>query len=82
MTKGRPRNYVIKIYCRKCGFLLYKYLKEGEGHLVKCYASNILEDYTKESLKCPGCGEKFARKAVYHNRLANKIIQGKVYVRS
>ena len=41
----------------------------------------ILEDHTKGDLKCPKCGQQFARKKVIHNKPANKIIQGKVYVK-
>jgi len=49
------------------------------GHLVKCYKERIVKDYTKGDLKCPSCGEDFAREAMYHGMPANKIIQGKVY---
>lgn len=77
---GRQRNYVIKIYCKNCNSLIYKYLKEGEGHLLKCYVSNILESNTKVPLHCPGCGKQFAREGLVHNRPAHKIVQGAVYV--
>ncbi len=46
------------------------------------YQDRISEDYTRGDLKCPQCGEIFAREAVYHGKPANKIIPGKVYVRS
>jgi len=76
------RNFrTIKVYCKKCGTLLYKYHKSKTGHLLKCYKSRIKEDYTKGDLKCPNCGEEFAREAIIHNKSANKIIQGKVYVK-
>ncbi len=78
---GNKRNYIIDIYCVKCSTHLYRYLKEGEGKLIKCYTTNILEDDTINPLHCPGCGEEFAREAIYHNRPAYKIIQGKVYVK-
>jgi hypothetical protein len=71
--------YKIKIYCMNCNAELYYYQKDKPGHLVKCYKDRILEDYTKGDLKCPKCGDLFARDAMYHNRPANKIIQGKVY---
>ncbi|MFH0869315.1 MAG: hypothetical protein V1839_03745 [archaeon] len=74
------RNYIINIYCSACKSHIYKYLKEGEGHLLKCYASNILENKTKLHLHCPGCGKQFAREALVHNRPAHKIIQGSVFV--
>jgi ribosomal protein S27E len=78
--KGR-RTHIIKVYCAKCQTLLYKYQKAGLGSLIKCYKDRIAEDYTRGDLKCPKCGETFAREAVYHGKPANKIILGKVYVR-
>ena len=78
--KGR-RTHIIKVYCVKCHALLYKYQKEGLGSLIKCYKDRIAEDYTKADLKCPNCGETFAREAVYHGKPANKIIRGKIYIR-
>ena len=77
----KKKIHTIKIYCAKCKALLYKYHKEGQGHLVKCYKDKILEDHTRKDLKCPKCNEVFARETIIHNRPANKIIQGKVYVR-
>ena len=71
----------IKIYCQKCRKLLYKYQKEGTGYLVKCFEHKIIKDYTKRDLKCPQCGEKFARKIKIAGKPANKIIQGKVFVK-
>jgi len=50
--------------------------KRGE-----CYKDRILKDYTKGDLKCPKCGEVFAREAIIHAKPANKIIQGKVCVK-
>jgi hypothetical protein len=41
----------------------------------------IVDDYTGHDLKCPNCRQEFAREAVYHNRPANKIIQGKVFIK-
>ena len=76
------RNYTMKVYCSECGTQLYKYLKEGEGHLVKCFKSNILEDFTDEPMHCPECDSEFAREASYHNRPVFKIIQGKVRTKS
>ena len=80
-NKITRQTHIIKIYCSKCNALLYKYRKEKLGHLVKCYKSSIIKDRTKGDLKCPKCGQLFAREAVYHNRPANKIIQGKVYTK-
>lgn len=70
-----------KIYCANCHTLLYKYYKAKEGHLVKCYKDHIKEDYTRGDLKCPNCGIQFAREKMIHGCPANKIIQGKVYVK-
>ena len=80
-TKGGSRIYTIKVYCAQCKTLLYRYQKQGIGLLVKCYKDRIIQDNTKGDLKCPNCGQLFARDAVYHNRPANKIIQGKVFVK-
>ena len=71
----------IKVYCANCRTLLYKYLKAGPGRLVKCYTDKIVEDYTYGELRCPRCGTGFAREKMIRGRLANKIIQGKVFVR-
>jgi len=71
----------IKIYCANCQTLLYKYHKDVRGLLVKCYKDRIVSDYTTGDLKCPNCGIQFAREAKYHNKPANKIIQGKVFVK-
>ena len=43
---GKNDWYTITILCSKCQTSLYKYKKEGGGELIKCYVSNILEDYT------------------------------------
>ena len=71
----------IKVFCQGCNTLLYKYHKDKPGHLLKCYKVRIKQDYTKGDLKCPKCGEQFAREAIIHAKPANKIIQGKVYVK-
>ena len=72
---------IIKIYCSKCRTLLYKYEKVKPGHLVKCYKDRIIKDYTNGDLKCPKCGQPFAREAIIHGKPAHKIIQGKIYTR-
>jgi len=81
MGKKKTREFVIKIHCAKCNTLLYVYRKEGPGSLIKCYVEGILKDCTSGNLKCPQCGQQFARLAKYHNRPAHKIIQGKVAVK-
>lgn len=72
---------IIKIHCAQCRTLLYKYQKEGSGHLVKCYKEKIVKDFTKGDLRCPRCEGTFARKAMIHGKPAHKIIQGKVFVK-
>jgi hypothetical protein len=81
MGKNKTKKYVIKVLCSKCSTLLYVYRKEGAGSLVKCYVTGIIKDHTEGDLKCPKCGQLFARLATYHNRPAHKIIQGKVVVK-
>jgi len=81
MKVNRSKSRVVKVYCSKCKTLLYQYRKEGIGHLVKCYKHRIVKDFTNGDLKCLKCGKQFAREAMIHGKPANKIIQGKVYVR-
>lgn len=71
----------ISIYCAKCKTLLYKYHKGGTGGLVKCFEDLIVEDNTNGDLKCPRCGQEFARLRMIQSKPAHKIIQGKVYVK-
>ena len=51
----------ISIFCAKCRTLLYKYRKGGRGGLVKCMVERIAEDHTRGDMKCPKCGQVFAR---------------------
>lgn len=75
-------NYTIDVFCNTCRSQLFRYLKEGEGHLMKCYVSNISKRFDEENpLHCPECNTQFARDAMIHGRPAYKIIQGKVFVR-
>ena len=46
--------------------------------MVKCFIERIVDDMTKGDLKCPQCGQEFARPAMIRGRPANKIIGGKV----
>ena len=71
----------ISIFCAKCKALLYKYYKGGTGGLVKCFEDRIAEDHTNGDLKCPKCGQEFARMRIIKNKPAHKIIQGKVYTK-
>lgn len=83
MKKKSVKNdtYVIEVHCNKCRALLYSYRKEGGGTLIKCYVDMIIVDYTKKDLRCQECGQEFARSARIHNRPANKMIGGKVFVK-
>jgi len=78
MSKGRR---TIAIHCAGCRTLLYRYHKGGTGGLVKCFPERIAEDRTAGDLKCPNCGQEFARHRRIQNRPAHKIIQGKVFTR-
>ena len=71
----------IKVYCQNCKTLVYEYLKDKPGHLVKCYKHRIIRDYTNGDMKCPKCGNLFAREAMIRGKPANKIIQGKIFVK-
>ena len=71
----------ISIFCAKCKTLLYKYRKGGRGGLVKCMVERIAEDHTRGDMKCPKCGQAFARFAMYGGQAAHKIIQGKVFTK-
>ena len=75
------KGHTIRVYCMNCRSLLYKYHKVGPGHLVKCYRDRIIEDHTDGDLRCPHCKGVFAREAMIRGQPANKIIQGKVFVR-
>ena len=79
--KKKINGRIIEIYCANCKNLVYKYLKSGPGHLVKCYKDRILGDYTNKDLKCKKCGKLFARDAIICGKPAHKIIQGKVFVK-
>lgn len=73
----------VDVLC-KCGARLFKYKKGGNGSLVKCYVERIVTDFRNEEdvadgeLKCPACGNHFARHALVHGRPAYKMIGGKV----
>jgi hypothetical protein len=71
----------IGVHCARCRALLYRYRKGGRGGLVKCHVDRIAEDHTEGDLKCPQCGQEFARPMIIGSRPAHKIIQGKVYTK-
>jgi len=80
MTSKRE-TFKIQIYCNGCRTHLLDYLKEGKGHLVKCYLENIVEYHSTTPMHCPTCNTQYAREWSIHGRRAYKIIQGKVYVK-
>lgn len=61
---------------------MFKYHKAKPGHLVKCFRDRIKEDYTNGDLKCPHCGEQFARERMINGKPAYKIVQGKVFMKN
>lgn len=71
----------ISILCAKCRTLLYRYRKGGTGGLVKCFVERIVEDCTAGDLRCPQCGQEFARFKMIGGQPAHKIVQGKVFTR-
>lgn len=82
IPKGaRKSARTISIHCAGCRTLLYRYYKGGTGGLVKCFVDRIAEDCTRGDLRCPQCGQEFARFAMIQHRPAHKIIQGKVFTR-
>ncbi len=78
---SRRSARTVRVYCASCGFYLYKYRKGGGGKLVKCFVDKIVQDNTEGDLRCPSCGQAFARETMVYGRPANKIIQGKVTVK-
>ena len=72
--KGAPDRRTISIHCRGCRCLLYRYRKGGTGGLVKCFVERIVEDRTAGDLRCPTCGQQFAREWA----LAGKPVQSVV----
>ena len=78
---SRRGKRTIKVFCASCGELLYKYRKGGPGRLVKCFVDKIVQDHTAGDLRCPSCGQAFARETMAYGRPASKIIQGKVTVK-
>ena len=79
--RGTPERRTIEIHCMKCRTLLYRYSKGGTGGLVKCYVERILEDRTAGDLRCPACGQEFARPRMIRGRPAHKITHGKNFTR-
>jgi len=81
VARGDPERRTIGIHCLSCRGLLYRYRKGGSGGLVKCFVDRIVEDRTAGDLRCPRCGQQFARLFRIGGKTAHKIIQGKVFTR-
>jgi LSD1 subclass zinc finger protein len=79
--KSAPDRRTIAIHCASCRTLLYRYSKGGTGGLVKCFVERIVEDRTAGDLKCPRCGQEFARFRMISGRPAHKIVGGKVFTK-
>ena len=79
--RSRLPERSVDVMC-KCGTRLFKYKKGGNGSLVKCYVERIVTDFRTEEdqasgeLRCPSCGNQFARHALVHGRPAYKMIGG------
>ncbi len=80
MTTGR----VIKVECR-CGFVLFRYFKDGRGRLIKCFLDEIQKDNVglaglplEAQPVCPSCGKGLGVVRMIHGRPALKINQGTV----
>lgn len=80
-TKESPHVFMIKIYCAQCNAFLYKYKKVKKGSVLRCYVDRIVEDSTKGDMKCPDCGQEFARFRIIKNKPAHKLIQGKTFIK-
>lgn len=52
------RRRTLDIRCSECGKLIFKYVKYGDGNLVKCHKDRILKDHSEKEnrdVKCT-CG--------------------------
>lgn len=79
-----PKGRVITVECQ-CGQRLFKYYKAGRGRLIKCFLSEIRQDYVgiqNEPLgarpQCPGCGKELGETRIVRGRPALKINQGTI----
>lgn len=77
----KKKLFKVKIKCGNCHTFLYDYTKEGPGSLIKCFVSNIKNDQTSGSCRCPNCDLEFARPTKIGNRTIWKIIGGRVEVK-
>ena len=50
---------MLTVKCAKCKTRIFKYIKIGQGRLIKCARDRIAEDnavYEDEKVLCPECG--------------------------
>ena len=50
---------MLTVKCAKCKSRVFKYVKIGQGQLIKCHRDRIAEDnavYDGEKVLCPKCG--------------------------
>lgn len=71
----------ISIFCAACRRVHPCGICKAGGGLVKCLEDRIVDDRTAGDLKCPHCGQEFARFKMIQGQRAHKIIQGKVYTK-
>jgi len=78
----------LEVYC-KCDNKLFKYLKGGNGRLIKLQKPRIKEDYTKKLLEkyelnteitCPFCEKRIATVKVIGGKYVYKLNQGQIYI--
>ncbi len=86
MSGAPPRARVpadartVSVFCAGCRTLLLRYRKGGAGGLVKIRPERIAEDLTGGDLRCPRCGQAFARERGTMGGPAF-LIGGKVFTR-
>ena len=69
----------VSVFCAACRTRLLRYRKGGDGGLVKIRRERIAEDYTAGDLRCPRCGQAFARERTGGGPAF--LIGGKVFTR-
>ncbi len=80
MSHGR----VIKVECR-CAYLLFRYFKDGQGRLIKCFLDAITQDNAEVAGQpldarptCLECSKELGVVKMIHGRPALKINQGTI----
>jgi hypothetical protein len=80
MKTGR----LLDIRC-SCGFLLFRYYKEGKGRIIKCFVNRLSEDNvglkglpTFARPLCPQCQKELGIIMMIHGEPALKINHGTI----